>query len=110
MERERTIARARGQAREIDLEREGIIEDPMIGDNVYDLRKYETYQWWYKRNFKKPKIKAGERVELAFDGIDCIADIWLNGKKIASVENMFVEHHYDVTDILQEKNELYENI
>ena len=95
---------------EIDLEREGIIEDPMIGDNVYDLRKYETYQWWYKRNFKKPKIEAGERIELAFDGIDCIADIWLNGKKMASVENMFVEHHYDVTDILQEKNELYVNI
>lgn len=95
---------------EIDLEREGIIEDPMIGDNVYDLRKYETYQWWYKRNFKKPQIKTGERIELAFDGIDCIADIWLNGQKIASVENMFVEHHYDVTDILQVNNELYVNI
>ena len=27
---------------EIDLEREGIIDDPMLSDNVYDLRKYET--------------------------------------------------------------------
>ena len=95
---------------EIDLEREGIIEDPMIGDNVYDLRKYEAYTWWYVREFDTPKVKSGERVELAFDGIDCIADIWLNGQKIASVNNMFVEHHYDITDILQKRNKLYVHI
>jgi beta-mannosidase len=95
---------------EIDLEREGIIKDPMIGTNVYDLRKYETYDWWYKRSFPKPQTKDGERIELCFDGIDCIADIWLNGNKIASVENMFVEHQYDVTDILKDKNELYVHI
>ena len=95
---------------EIDLEREGIIKDPMIGNNVYDLRKFEAYAWWYVREFDTPKIKSGERVELAFDGIDCIADIWLNGQKIASVENMFVEHHYDITDILQKRNKLYVHI
>jgi len=95
---------------EIDLEREGIIEDPMIGDNVYNLRKYETYQWWYRREFKRSEILDGERVELCFDGIDCIADIWLNGRKIAKVENMFVEHHYDVTNLLQEENTLHVHI
>ncbi len=91
---------------EIDLLKAGIIQDPMKGDNVYDLRKYETYQWWYQRSFKKPEIKDGERVELCFDGIDCIADIWLNNKKIARVENMLVEHHYDITDLLEKNNQL----
>ena len=95
---------------EIDLEREGIIEDPMIGNNVYDLRKYEVYDWWYFREFDSPKFELGERVELAFDGIDCIADIWLNGKKIASVNNMFVEHHYDITDVIEKRNKLYVHI
>ena len=33
---------------EIDLEKAGIIKDPMIGNNVYELRKFETYQWWYR--------------------------------------------------------------
>jgi beta-mannosidase len=92
---------------EIDLLKAGLAEDPMTGDNVYDFRKYETCQWWYQRDFKKPGIKKNERVELCFDGIDCIADIWLNGKKIAHVENMFVEHHFDITDILKKENELY---
>jgi beta-mannosidase len=95
---------------EIDLEREGVIKDPMIGTNVYDLRKFETYHWWYVREFDTPKISQGERVEMAFDGIDCIADIWLNDQLIASVENMFVEHHYDVTDLLKEKNTLHVHI
>ena len=91
---------------EIDLQKAGIIEDPRIGVNVYDLRPYETYQWWYKRSFKKPELKKGEKIELCFDGIDCIADIWLNNRKIAHVENMFVEHHFDVTELLKNENEL----
>jgi beta-mannosidase len=45
-------------------------------------------------------------VELCFDGIDCIADIWLNNRKIARVENMFVEHHYDITDLIENNNQL----
>lgn len=89
---------------EIDLQKAGIIENPEKGDNVWQLRKYETYQWWYQRSFKKPELKTGERAELCFDGIDCIADIWLNDKKIARVENMFVEHNYDVTDLLESNN------
>jgi len=95
---------------EIDLEREGIIKDPMLGTNVYDLRKFEAYDWWFVREFDAPELKSGERVELAFDGIDCIADIWLNNQLIASVEDMFVEHHYDVSDLLKEKNTLHVHI
>lgn len=92
---------------EIDLLEAGLIEDPMIGDNVYDLRKYETYQWWYHRSFSKPDVPEGHRIELSFKGIDTHADIWLNGVKIARVENMFVEHHFDITDNLEDRNELY---
>jgi beta-mannosidase len=95
---------------EVDLEREGYIKDPTVGDNVFELRKYETYHWWYKRNFQKPEIPRNEKVELCFDGIDCIADIWLNGQLIASVENMLVEHHFDITRIMQENNTLYVHI
>ncbi len=95
---------------EIDLQRDGFIKDPMIGTNVYELRKYETFHWWYVREFNAPGFKKGERVELVFDGIDCIADIWLNNQLIASVENMLVEHHYDITDLLEEKNTLHVHI
>ncbi len=92
---------------ELDLLKAGKIKEPMIGNNVYALREYETYQWWYRRNFKGPKVSKDHRVELCFDGVDCIADIWLNNKNIGRFENMFVEHNLDITDLLEDKNELY---
>ena len=92
---------------ELDLMAEGLIKDPLVGNNVNDLRKYETYQWWYHRTFIKPGVPEGSRVELCFDGIDTIADIWLNNRKIGHVENMLVEHHFDITDYLEDQNELY---
>lgn len=92
---------------ELDLQKAGIIENPETGNNVYDLRKYETYQWWYHRTFKQPKVPTGHQVKLCFDGIDCIADIWLNNKKIGRVENMFVEYDFEVTDLLKKENELF---
>ncbi|MEZ5041689.1 MAG: hypothetical protein R2828_17475 [Saprospiraceae bacterium] len=95
---------------ELDLLNAGKIKDSTVGNNVYDLRKYETYQWWYHCTFNQSEIPDGHQVQLCFDGIDCIADIWLNGEKIGHTENMFVEHHFDVTHLLEEKNELYVNI
>ncbi len=92
---------------ELDLLKAGVIKDPMKGDNVYDLRQYEPYMWWYYRSFKCPDLPEGSRVELCFDGVDCIADIWLNGTILARVENMFVEHHFDVTGFLRKENHLH---
>ena len=92
---------------EIDLQNAGIIENPEIGNNVYKLRNYETCQWWYHRKFKQPKVPVGHQVNLRFEGIDCIADIWLNNKKIGRIENMFVEYDFDVTELLEKENELY---
>ncbi len=92
---------------ELDLFNAGEIADPMIGNNVFDLRKYETCRWWYRRTFAKPEIPEDHRVELRFDGVDCLAEIWLNNQKIGRTENMFVEHLFDVTDHLEDENELH---
>lgn len=92
---------------EIDLLNAGIIENPEIGNNVYKLRKFETFQWWYRVSFDKPEIPDKHQLILRFDGIDCIADIWVNDQKIGRAENMFVEHLFQVTDLLNEKNELF---
>nr|WP_320059104.1 sugar-binding domain-containing protein [uncultured Bacteroides sp.] len=90
---------------ELDMLKAGLIDDPMIGNNVYSLRKYEGYQWCYIKKFASPQIKADEEVQLFFGGIDCLAEIWLNGSKIASVSNMFIEHVFEVTDLLLKDRE-----
>jgi beta-mannosidase len=82
---------------ELDLLAAGLIHDPMIGSNVWEMRPYEGYQWCYTRTFATPAHADGQRVYLRFEGIDCLADIWLNGEKVGEAENMLIEHTFDVT-------------
>jgi beta-mannosidase len=72
----------------------------MIGSNVWEMRPYEGYQWCYTRTFTSPDVKEGQSVSLWFGGIDCLADIWLNGVKIGSTENMLIEHAFDITPLI----------
>ena len=85
---------------ELDLLAAGLIEQPEIGSNVYLLRPWEGFQWRYSRNFTTPDHGAEDVVFLTFEGVDCFADIWLNGRLLGSPENMLIEHRYDVTDVL----------
>ena len=38
---------------------------------------------------------------MVFDGIDTLADIFLNGEKIGEAENMLIPHKFDVTKRLK---------
>lgn len=86
---------------EIDMEAAGLIPDPMVGNNINGLRPYEGYQWCYSRQFDAPELQSGQRAELFFGGIDCIAEVWLNDVHVGSADNMFIEQVYDVTDALR---------
>lgn len=84
---------------ELDLVRAGLEEDPFYAENIYAFRKYEFYQWWFERTFDAPE-DTGSRWILRFDGLNTFADIFLNGERVGSCDNMLVEHEFDVTDAL----------
>ena len=86
---------------ELDLLRAGLIEDPQTDSNVYLLEPWESFQWRYSRVFPTPATEEGGSVELRFEGIDCYADIWLNGHHAGSTDNMLVSHAFDVTELLR---------
>jgi len=86
---------------ELDLVRAGIIEDPSVGNRIYRLREFETYRWWYRREFTAPVPTAGERVELVFEGLDCLGTVWLNGREVGRTDNMLIAHRFDVTEQLR---------
>ena len=67
---------------ELDLLAAGMIKNPEIGNNIYDLRPYEFCQWMYSKSFNAPEIVKGQRFILDFEGIDCLADIWLNFRRL----------------------------
>ncbi len=87
---------------ELDLVNAGILPPPEIGLNVLKLRPYEGYQWLYTKTFLKPNVSAGQRVMLVFEGIDTLADVFLNGEKIGETSNMFIPHAFNVTKRLKD--------
>jgi beta-mannosidase len=86
---------------ELDLVAAGVMPDLTIGNNVYLLRQYESYEWWYSRQFEKPVVSPGQRVNLVFEGLDCVADVWLNAIYLGHAANMLVPQQFDITEVLQ---------
>lgn len=85
---------------EIDLAAAGKIEPLEKGDRVLQALKLENYQWWYTRKFQAGHAEKDEKAELVFEGLDCVATVWLNGKEIGKAANMLVAQRFDVTDTL----------
>ena len=77
----------------------GVIQDPYLSDNMKQANKYSEKSWYFLRTFTYEG--KGERVELAFDGLCNVADIYLNGKKISSHEGMFGGPYVDVTGVIK---------
>ncbi|MGI5869460.1 MAG: glycosyl hydrolase 2 galactose-binding domain-containing protein [Kiritimatiellia bacterium] len=86
---------------ELDLVNAGLLPPMETGMNVRMLRAYEGHQWLYTKTFPCPERQPGTRQELVFGGIDTFADVFLNGTKLGSVENMLIPHRFDVTNVLQ---------
>jgi beta-mannosidase len=82
----------------LDLSRQGVLpSDLFFGENMVKLRPYELYEWWYQREFPTPVAIAGRRLELRFQGVDCLATYWLNGKPLGDSQDSMIEHSFDVT-------------
>jgi len=90
---------------EMELVKAGELPDPLFGFNAFTFRAYEGHQWLYRRTFTAPKRAPGERAVLCFDGIDTLADVFLNGEKVGEAENMYIAHTFDVTGKVREEAE-----
>lgn len=95
---------------ELELLKAGIVDEPFYGLNSLDLAPYEYHQWLYVKRFSATPPTVGKRAVIVFEGIDTIADVYLNGRYILRAENMFIAHEADVTGILKEENELIVHI
>ena len=51
----------------------------------------------YRRSFDGP-IDTCKLLTLRFDGLDCIADVWLNGVHLGRRENMLIPQEFDITN------------
>lgn len=74
---------------ELELIKQGILpEDIYMGQNIRLTEDYEKYEWWYETKITMPEIKG--KAYLYFEGVDTLAQYWLDGEKIGESENMLI--------------------
>lgn len=81
---------------ELDMERSGLIPDPFLGKNLLLEHGREMNHLFYGRSFEASP-EEGRTYLLTFDGIDTVAEIYVNGKKLAKVDNMLIGHTIPLT-------------
>jgi beta-mannosidase len=90
---------------ELDLQANGLMPEPFAGMNIAALRRYESAHVWYFRRFEC-EAPQGTAASLVLEGIDCFADVRLNGRLIGSSANALVEHVFPAGDLRATGNEL----
>ena len=92
----------------------GVYPEPYFGvNNKRDEKKIPDisevgsafYTYWFRTKFNVPKSFDGRRAWLQFDGINYLADIWVNGKQVGAMGGMFKRGLFDVTDAVKAGSE-----
>lgn len=96
---------------ELDLFQLGKVSDPFFGMNPLDVSKAtEKCHVYYTCSFEAKDV-TGATPYLIFEGLDCFADVYINGILAASLDNMLIEHTVNVKDLLNfGENELFIHI
>jgi beta-mannosidase len=96
--REAIMATVPGDVHE-DLVQAGLLPEPLVGTNATLHEWVERAKFTYERDLSVDT--DFDRAELVFHGLDCIAEIYLDGQLIGSTSNAFVPHEFDVTKFIR---------
>lgn len=82
-----------------DLMDAGVLPDPFVDCNETLFYALEDKDFIYQRTFSWD----GKQTPcwLVFEGIDTVADVFVNDVLVGHAENMFVQYAFDVTKVLQ---------
>lgn len=95
-------ARQRAGRRAYRLAGLGKIPDPFVADHELKVMWVAETDWEYRRAFTIEKDLLTEpNVCLVCDGLDTLADVYLNGKFLGHAENMFRRWEWPVKALLQ---------
>ncbi len=94
----------------IDAHVPGTVASTLAIANRWDMHQppiIDDLDWWYRTRFSNTEREGpGRRSWLCFDGLATLAEIWLNGQRLLTTNNMFRTYRIDVSDALVAENEL----
>ncbi len=77
------------------------IEDPFWGLNEKGADWISRKNWEYQRVFQiEDDLFAADQVDLVCEGLDTLADVYINGRLLYSTANMFRPYHWDIKSCL----------
>jgi hypothetical protein len=76
-------------------------DNPDYADNIYkvDKAKYNK-PFWYRTEFSAKGFAAEKRIWLNFNGVNKMAEVYLNGRHIGTIKGLAQRGKYDITDML----------
>lgn len=83
-----------------DLISAGILGDIFYRDNSKTCQWVEDRDFTYTRKFTVEKLENNAYLE--FDGLDTYCDVYLNGKRIGTAEDMHIPYEFPVDGFLKE--------
>lgn len=81
-----------------------ILPDPFYRDNEEIYLKLSEHEFVFEREFDF--VKTANPTYIVFEGLDTLCDIFLNGKKVAFVDNMHLTYRFDITELLRDGKNL----
>jgi beta-mannosidase len=92
----------------------GTVLTTLVNNNIYPEPSYGENDrpniipeslcrtsYWYRTEFTAPAGYRGRRIWVNFEGINYIADVWVNGKKLGTVRGAFIRGVFDVTALVK---------
>lgn len=85
-----------------DLAVAGEIPNIYVGTNSRLCEWVANRHWTFRKVFRTPPQGSDRRVALVLNGIDCEAQVFLNGKELGHHNSQFTPARFDVTGLLHD--------
>jgi beta-galactosidase len=78
--------------------------------NAFDVSDEKAGYWrgigWYRKHFRVDKQYSGKRIVLEFEGVNQTAEVWLNGKRVATHKGGYTGFSVEITPLFDADNVL----
>ncbi|RAO99715.1 glycosyl hydrolase family 2 [Petrotoga sp. 9PW.55.5.1] len=78
-----------------------LMPHPYIGKNEGLFKRLEWKDWVYEKSFNIDDIDQGKRYDLVLEGVDTLANIYINDQYVGKTEDMFIEYRFNVKKYLK---------
>jgi beta-mannosidase len=88
-----------------DLLEHKLIPDPFYRDNETKVQWVSNTDWEYRKTITADKtLLSHKNIELVFEGLNTLADVYIDGKWILKADNMFREWRVNIKPFLKAGN------